>query len=159
MLCGVYCIQYIQRQEGKRISKERVKKIAGTNRNGTRSEGMVEALTTLGYKAFFKDRLSWSKAKSYVDRGYYVIPAWWSILDYGDKTPTAAPADGHWSVIESMTRDTIVLYDPDVPEPRTLSKAFWMAHWWDYDISPENERHSLIQAAVIAKVPRKKGGA
>lgn len=155
MYCGVYCIQHIQRSEGKRIGKARVAKMAGTNRNGTRSEGMVNALTQLGYRTSFKERLSWGRLKSYVDRGYYVIVAWWSILDYGDKVTHAAPADGHWSVVKSMTKDTIVLYDPDVPQLRDLSKAFWMAHWWDYDIDPATkERHSLIQAAVLAKPKR-----
>lgn len=150
MYCGPKCLMFVAKRDGLKLSRQRAARLAGTNRNGTRAEGMVLALGMLGYRARLGERLTWRKLKAHVKRGVTPVVCWWSDLDAGDKRPTAELADGHWSVVLNMTRDTITLYDPDAPQPRELPRAFFEARWYDYDIAPDGQRRDLIQAAVLA---------
>ena len=157
MYCGADCLAYVEKRRGRRLSRSRAARLAGTNRNGTRAEGLLLALDLLGYRARLCERLSWAKLKGYAQRGNVVIVSWWSDLDAGDKRPVALPADGHWSVVEKVTRETVTLYDPDAPTLRELPRKFFESRWYDYDIAPDGTRRDLIQAAVVARdaPPRK----
>lgn len=154
MNCGVYCIVFVHREHGKKISLTRATRLAKPNRNGTSPAHMIAALEKLGYRAKLKENISWTVLRRYLRNGNTVIPAWWSDLDAGDKRPIALPADGHWSVIINADRYSVKIYDPDAPTPRHLPRKFFEARWYDYYTDEEGIRHDLHSAALIVKKKR-----
>ena len=157
MYCGAYCLQFVARRDGLRLSRRRAAALGGTTRNGTRPDGMVGALLALGYRrARLRERLKWHELRRLAkNKRAVIIVSWWSDLDAGDRYPKALPADGHWSVVTQITADAITLYDPDAPQPRTLPRIFFEARWYDYDIAPDGARYDLQRAAVVAYAPVK----
>lgn len=153
MNCGALCVQYIHRGHGKKMSLRKAREMCGTNRHGTRHDGLMNGLMDLGYRNVrCKERVTWGELKRLVDSGADVIVNWLSDLPAGSRP---APADGHYSVAKKLTKDTIAIYDPDAEQIITLPKQFFMSRFYDYELDHAGKRTDFLQSAIIA---RWKGG-
>lgn len=152
MYCGPRCLVYIERRQGRELSLKQASELCETTRAGTYPEGLVNALRKLGYRAKLQQNLTWGKLREFLRKKRIIVVDWWTVLNAPEGPVT--PPDGHWSVVESMTRNSITLYDPDPEQVITLPKSFWMAHWFDYN-QDESGRHDMLQSAVVAYWPQR----
>lgn len=149
MNCGAICLQYVHRSHGKQLSLPKARRLCKTSRKGTYVIDLIDALHTLGYKnPRLRRMMTWQLLKQTVARGNDVFVTWWSDLD---SNGAAAPADGHWSVVRKVTKDTITLFDPDPEEEITLPRMAFEARWFDYEKDHAGKRDDFIRAAVIAR--------
>lgn len=154
MNCGAWCVRHIHNSHGHRLSLKRARQLARTGRHGTYIPDLMNALVELGYcNVRLKQNLKWHELKNFVDGGNDVIVSWFSDLPSG-KTPSLA--DGHYSVAKKLTKDTISIYDPDAEQVITLPRAFFWSRFYDYELDHAGKRTDFLQAAIVARYPRKK---
>lgn len=150
MDCGAICLKYVHASHGKTISLRKARQLCKTTRKGTYVADLMDALHSLKYKNVrLRRMITWNILKQMVSRGNDVFVVWWSDLD---SSGVAAPADGHWSVVRKVTKNTITLFDPDPEEEITLPRIAFEARWFDYEKTHAGKRDDFIRAAVIARL-------
>lgn len=153
MNCGAVCLQYVHNQHGHKLSLKKARELAKTGRHGTHFPDLMDALRELGYcNVRAKQNLKWSELKRLVDAGNDVFLSWLSDLPAGNYP---MPADGHWSVARKVTKENLVIFDPDVRQEITLPKEYWLSRWYDFEIDRAGKRTDYIKSAIIARYPHK----
>jgi len=149
MLCGALCLQHVHQSHGKKLSLRKARELAKTTRHGTTVTNLMSALEQLGYSHVrLKQRLTWSSLKRLVNGKNDVFVTWLSDLPSGN---VAMPADGHYSVVRKVSRESLVLYDPDFSTEITLPRAFFWSRFYDFEIDRAGKRTDYLQCAIVAR--------
>lgn len=150
MNCGPVCIQYVLKKHGYNATLEEVVAECQTNRLGTTYANMAKALTDYKFYVTEYRLLTWEWIQSFLDWERDVFISWWSPLDDGAGNP--GPPDGHWCVVESLTPESVFLFDPDPETIIEVPKALVWANWYDYEIDAGGNRINYIRSALTAEL-------
>jgi ABC-type bacteriocin/lantibiotic exporter with double-glycine peptidase domain len=117
--CGIYSIINALTVYGEELSREEVKPLTGTTRNGTDEKGLQKALTELGYKY----RVYQTKNKN---------NAWRWVLNNAKNKPLILYVDGdHWLVAAGRIKNKIILLD-SVDNAHIVGKEELLKRWKPY---------------------------
>lgn len=100
--CGPASIVNAARAFGKRVSEARVRKLAGTTRDGTDEAGLISAMRSLGYTASSHWSADQTAAWSFVRA---------NVLD-GKPCLLCIDSWGHWVTVIGIVGDRVLLSDP-----------------------------------------------
>ncbi len=91
-------------------------------RDGLSDKELVETLTGLGYNVKQKDTVRWSDLKkANIDTAVVIVS--WMLDGY----------IGHFSVVEEVTDESVVLAEPQTGKHITIEKIKFMRLWMGYD--------------------------
>ena len=101
--CGAAAIRNVLKCFGQNVGEHRLRQIAGTDDDGTTEEGVITALTALGYKSEVHDSSKVSEAKEVVARA----------VKSESPLIVAVDKDTHWAVIVGMLGKRYILVDSE----------------------------------------------
>lgn len=142
--CFPASAKFILRRFGETRTQEELGIIFGTTKEkGTALAGIERGFAQLGYRAEVREDSRWEDIEKAVEKGWGVIVDWWHDLD--------DEPDGHYSVVKEISRNEIVLLDPEIGGKRTLERKDFERKWWDIEENDERERRVERCLIVVYK--------
>jgi len=130
--CGPASLRMVFAYYGKFYSEEDIREICDhTYELGCKSEDMVCAAETIGFKVYLKNNSTIDEVIRLIDANVPVIVDWFC----GD------PPEGHSSVVVGYNDNNLFILDPYLEEMRVVSKYDFRRCWFDFyetPITPEN---------------------
>ena len=121
--CGPTSIQMTMRYFRIPHSFKEIGKVSGYKKKGGLTNiGLVFALQKLGLKTKTKNTTSWASLKK-LNTNKHVIIVSWMMKGY----------IGHFSVVEKVGDNFIILADPDTGTFIRMQRKIFMRLWMDYD--------------------------
>jgi len=135
--CGPSALKIALKVVGKRKSLTSLIELCKTNRNGTSTKHMIEAVNKLGLFCLVVE--------------YATLRHLQSALKYSSTTPRATlvsylydlddqdephPDSGHWATVASYlaSKSRIVLLDSSIGQRKSYNWGDFRDRWWDYDM-------------------------
>ena len=137
--CGPVCSKMVYGYYGKNVSEREIAGVAKTtSRYGTLPGNMVKAARHFGFRAQYRENLTWDELHDLVVKERVpVIVNWFDINE------------GHYSVAIDLDRNEICLADPNKRRRRRMSKKNFMGAWLDYIGSSTTKKR--IRSAIIVR--------
>lgn len=110
--------------------------------HGTTGKGMVRAARLCGMHARIYDKATIDDLRRYIQQGIPVIVNWFSVNE------------GHYSVVVDVTRDSIVMQDPEVGGVRRLDIPTFMRVWFDFPSTRTTKVPPVIWRRMIVVKPQ-----
>jgi ABC-type bacteriocin/lantibiotic exporter with double-glycine peptidase domain len=150
-------------------TESRLRRLAGTTRDGTDHAGMIAGAMAAGATVFAKDRGSLDELKWFLRQGLPVIVGWWS-MEPGDRpfNPNWTLRErrrfdcGHFSVVSEITDEDVEIVDPQdgddgnrVGHTRKSVRRF-LATWNDTDTAayrPVRRWYMVMSFRPFAPLP------
>lgn len=141
--CGPVSLKMVLEYYGTRVSKKQIAKLAGTDRDGTRAQGLVKAAKHFGYTARVKDDADISDIEHCLKKKIPVIVAWF------------AENEGHYSVVVGLKKGKIYLQDPEVGKTRSLPLPTFKRVWFDFRGDYLKSKKDIVIRRMIVVQHRK----
>lgn len=134
--CGPASLSFAASKLGVKVSQGKIKELANTNKDGTKMTKLVEAAKKIGLSSEIHTSKSLDELGNLVAEGNAVI------LDYMDGREKD---DGHYSVLERVDKDFIVLQDPAyIGSVRVIPKKSFERSWYDFENGKRVDNWALV---------------
>lgn len=135
--CGPATLKLALAVLGKRVSMSTLIELSKTNRNGTSTKHMIDAVNKLGFAALVVEYATLHHLQSALryppNQPRAVLVSYLYDLDEKDKPH---PDSGHWAVVSSYSasKSRIVLLDSSTGKKKSYDWQEFRSRWMDYDL-------------------------
>ncbi len=135
--CGPTALKHALAVLGKRKSVSTLTDLCKTNRNGTTTKHMIQAITELGYSVVAVEYSTLHHLQSALkyrpNQPRAVIV---SYLYWRDEDDIPHPETGHWALVSSYlaSKSRVVLLDSYTGQKRSYAWSDFRGRWMDYDL-------------------------
>ena len=151
--CGPAALKLALASLGKRKSLESLIKLCKTNRNGTSTRKMIEAVNKLAFSVLVVEYATLHHLQSALrystNQLRAVLVSYLYDLDHKSKPH---PESGHWAMVGSYlaSKSRIVLLDSTTGKKKSYNWTDFRARWMDYDykrkkVSQRGRRFKLVR--------------
>jgi ABC-type bacteriocin/lantibiotic exporter with double-glycine peptidase domain len=139
--CGPASLKILLSHYGIRMSEGHLARLTNASREkGTRVEGLVSALRSLGFKAEYQDNCSMPVLERELSQRPAIVN--WFLGD-----------EGHYSVVIGYNRREIIYADPFFGEIKRMPKKRFLAKWFDYNGEvPKDQSDFILRRMITAKL-------
>jgi len=120
--CGSVCLEMIFDYYGKKISREKIMKIAKTTKRGTGHLNMINAVRTFGFYCYVHENSSVNQIKHFIGKKFPVL------VNYIEPDTN----EGHYAVVIGYDGWNIILNDPWNGKNFKISFKNFKKRWFDY---------------------------
>lgn len=137
LTCGPAALKHALTILGKRKSLDTLIELCQTNRNGTSTQKMINAVNKLGYSAMVVEGATLHHLQSALryrpNQNRAVLVSYLYDLDEKERPH---PESGHWAVVSSFaaSKSRIVLLDSASGRKKSYSWTEFRDRWTDYDL-------------------------
>jgi hypothetical protein len=111
---------------------------------GTSAEGLLAAAHELGLRGEIRDESNFDALREIIDAGGAAIVDWFSFR--------GSEGGGHYSVVEGIDDDTILLQDPELGTLRSLKRTSFETLWFDFaELLPSRESFTLRRVLAFSR--------
>ena len=132
--CGPTCLEMVFSYFGRRISKEKLEKLAKTTKSGTSHVNMIKVAIKEGFYCYIHNNSSINQIKHFIDIKLPVI------INYIEPSSN----DGHYAVIVGYNKNSIILDDPWNGKNFKISIKEFNKRWYDYHKKHKYSRWILV---------------
>ncbi|MDB4978382.1 MAG: hypothetical protein JWM56_568 [Candidatus Peribacteria bacterium] len=144
--CGPTSIKMAVDYLGLPISFKEIARVSEYKRkDGLTDIDLVHTIKKLGLRVRAKRNTSWTDLRRANKENAVIIVSW---MKYGYM--------GHFSVVDSVQKDHILLADPEFGTLEKIEKLIFMRLWMDYDDVWYAKQNTDIQLRWMAVVSKKK---
>lgn len=140
--CGPTVLLALFNYYGIDAAKKNIMKIAGTDQNGTRPQGMEKALKKFGF-IFKSGRLSTADLEKALDRELPIIILYQHCKESGVKWKDVWD-DGHYSVLIGRRQGSFSVIDPYSGRKERLNKKDFKDRWHDLAGGKKYHNYGII---------------
>lgn len=166
--CGPASLKHALEIFGKRYSLDVLMKLCRTNRNGTSTKHLIDAINKLGFSVLVVEYATLHHLQSALKYNQNHIRAVMVTYLYDlDEKYKPHPDSGHWAVVSSYlaSKSRIVLLDSASGQKKSYDWQDFRSRWMDYDLKrtrtgKDGKQFRLIRKwqqqllMVIAKDPK-----
>lgn len=140
--CGPASLRMIFAYYGKMMSEKEIAEICDhTYEMGCKSEDMVCAAESLGFKVYLKNNSTMDEVVRLIDANVPVIVDWFC----GD------PPEGHSSVVIGHNDENFFILDPFLEEMRVVSKYDFRRCWFDFYETPITPQNLYVGQIIVIR--------
>lgn len=140
--CGPASLRMVFAYYGKYYSEEDIKEICNhTYELGCKSEDMVCAAESMGFKVYMKNDSTIEEIEKLIDVNVPVIVDWFC----GD------PPEGHSSVVIGYNEENLFILDPYLEEMRVVSKYDFRRCWFDFYETPITPQNLYVGQIIVIR--------
>jgi ABC-type bacteriocin/lantibiotic exporter with double-glycine peptidase domain len=140
--CGPTVLLALLNYYGIKAAKKSIIKIAGTDKNGTRPQGMEKALKKFGF-IFKSGRLSMTDLKKALDRELPIIILYQYSKKVGSKWKDIWD-EGHYSILTSQNLSSFSVIDPYKGRVKKLDEKDFKERWHDLAGGKKYHHYGII---------------
>lgn len=134
--CGPSALKIALKVLGMRVSLQRLVTLCKTNRNGTSTAHMIQAVNKLGLSCLVMEYSTLHHLQSALK--YQVNEVRATLVSYLydlDEKDEPHPESGHWATVASYlsSKSRIVLLDSSTGKRKSYDWSDFRARWYDYD--------------------------
>lgn len=142
--CGPMSLRWLLARDNRSVSLKALSKECNIKRDkGSWTGSMVATLVKHGYKPFVSQDTPWETVEELMTTCHVLISWWTMFFPSGEDEGGGA----HWSVVDSLTRFRVGLYDPTfecvVQYPRQTIDAMWLSPEYNGDLGILNDECRL----------------
>ena len=143
--CGPTCIKMAIDYLKYPLTLHKIEKVSKyRKRNGLSNNQIVGIVKKLGIQIQTKNNATWNDLSKYNTKNHVLLVSW-MLNGY----------IGHFSIVESVSKNHIVLADPEKGGFNTLTKIVFLRLWFDYDESWFPHKNTDIQLRWLAIISKK----
>ena len=140
--CGPESLRMVFAYYGKMMSEKDIAEICDhTYELGCKSEDMVCAAESLGFKVYMKNNSTIEEVVRLIDANVPVIVDWFC----GD------PPEGHSSVVIGYNNENLFILDPYLEEMRVVSKYDFRRCWFDFYETPITPQNLYVGQIIVIR--------
>lgn len=145
--CGPTSIKMAADYLGLEVSMDHIATVSKyVKKDGLSNQDLVDTVKKIGLSVRSKANAKWADLRQANSEKNVIIVSW---MKYGYM--------GHFSVVDTVEKDHIILADPENGKMEKMEKIIFMRLWMDYDDMWYPSKNTDIQLRWMCVVSKKRG--